>query len=66
MFGFSNRLAGSFAPTTEVELNMFWPLPFGELVWHLSTQVNNGILAAYITVFDPRRDNSRCFINYPV
>ena len=60
--GLSNRLAGSFAPTTELELNMFWTLPFRELVLNLSTQVNNGLLADWITVFDPMRDKSRCFI----
>ena len=31
-------------------------------MWHLSTKVNNGLLAAYITVFDPRRGKRRCFI----
>ena len=62
MFGLDNWLDGSFAPATELELNMFRPLPFGELVYHLIKQVNNGLLDAYITVFDLRRDNRRCFI----
>ena len=44
-FGLANRLYESFVPVTELELNMFWPLPFGELVWHLSTQVNNVLLS---------------------
>ena len=61
-FGLSNRLDGRFTPATELELNRFRPLAFGELVCHLSTQVNNGLLAAYITVFDLRRGNRRCFI----
>ena len=61
-FGLANLLAGSFAPATELELNRFRTLPFRELVWHLITQVNNGLLAAYITVFDLRRDKRRCFI----
>ena len=60
--GLSNRLNGSFATATQLELNLFWPSPLGELVWHLSTNVNNGLLAAYITVFYPRRDKHRCFI----
>ena len=33
-------------------------------MWHLSTQVNNGLLAAYMNVFDPRRGNRRCFIPF--
>ena len=61
-FRLANRLAGIFAPTTELDLNRFQPLPFGELVWHLSTQVNNGLLSTYINVFKPRRDKRRCFI----
>ena len=32
MFELANRLAGSFEPATEYEINMFWPLPYGELV----------------------------------
>ena len=61
-FGLANQLAGCFAPATELDLNMFWPLPFGDIVWHLRTLVNNGILAAYIYVFDPRKNKRRCFI----
>ena len=45
-FGLANRLAGSFSPATELELNKFSPLPFRYLMWHLSTQVNNGLLAS--------------------
>ena len=52
--------------STELELIRFLPLPFGELVWHLSTQVNGGLLAAYITVFYPRRGKRRRFINFLV
>ena len=62
-FGLANWLYENFAPSTELELNRFRPSPFRELVWHLSTQVNNGLLAACITVFDPRRDKRRCFIS---
>ena len=61
-FGLDNRLARSFSPATELDLNMFRIFSFGELAWHLSTQVKNGIIAAYINVFEPRRDNHRCFI----
>ena len=41
-------------------------MPFGELVWHLSTQVKNIDIAAYITVFDSRRDKRRLFIPFQV
>ena len=45
-FGLENQQAGSYAPATEFDLIMFRTLIFWELVWHLSTQVNNGDLAA--------------------
>ena len=61
-FGLDNQLVGTFAPPTELEINRFQHLPFGELVWHLSTQVNSGLLATQITGFEPRRDKSRWFI----
>ena len=64
--GLANQLDGSFPPDTELYTNRFWPSPFGEFVWHVSTQMNNGILAAWITVFDLRRDKRRCFIFYLV
>ena len=41
---------------------MFWPLLFEELVWHLSTQLNDSDLAAYINYFYQRRDKLRRFI----
>ena len=40
--------------------------PSRELVWHLSTQANNGLLDAYITDFEPRRGKRRCFITFMV
>ena len=40
------------------------PFPFGELLLHLITQVNDSYLAAYTTVFDLRRDKRRCFIPF--
>ena len=63
-FLLTNQQAGSYAPATELDLIRFWPLPFGELVWHLSTQMNNGNLDAYITVFEPRRGKCRRFIPF--
>ena len=54
-----NRLAGRYFPATELELIRFHPFSFGELVWHLGTHVNDDILAALITVFDPRRGKRR-------
>ena len=42
---------------------MFQPFPFGELMWHLSTQVNNGFLAAFIAFLNLRRDKRRSFIS---
>ena len=65
-FGLANQQAGSYAPATELYLISFWPLPFGELVWHLITQGNDGGLAAYITVFDPRRGKRMHFITFLV
>ena len=52
--GLSNRCAFAFGqPTgwdlitaTELELIMFRPSPLGELMWHLSTQFNDGDLDA--------------------
>ena len=65
-FGLANRLSGRFSSATELELNLFRPFPFGELVQHLSTQVNNGLLSASITVFYLRRNNRMCFIPFLV
>ena len=60
-FGLYNQLAGSYAPATELELIMFRPLPLRGIVRNLITQVDGGILAAYITVFDLRRGKSKRF-----
>ena len=65
-FGLANQLAGIYTPTTELEFIRFCPLPLGDLVFHLITQMNNGIIAAYITVFDLRRGNRRRFIPFLV
>ena len=35
-------------------------------MWHLSTQVNGGLLATYITVFDLIRGKRRRFIKFLV
>ena len=65
-FLLANKKSGKYIYATDLEFNRFRPFPIGELVWHLSTQVNDGLLAAYITVFDPSRDNCRCFIPFLV
>ena len=53
-FGLANQQAVSYSPATKLEIISFWPLPFWELVWHISTQVNNGYLSAQINVFEPK------------
>ena len=65
-FILANQLAGRFAPSTELGINRFRPSSFRYLVWHLSTQVDNDLLAAYITGFDPRRAKRMCFIPFLV
>ena len=65
-FELAKQQAGNHPPSTELELIRFWTLPFGELAWHLITQVNYGYLASQITVFDPSRDNCRRFIPFLV
>ena len=45
-FGLTNQLAGRYITATELEFIRFWPLPLGELLWHLITQVNESDLAA--------------------
>ena len=65
-FGLNNQQYGRYNPATELELIRFRTLPFGDLVWHLSTQMNDGNLAAYITVFDPRSGKHRPFIQFLV
>ena len=42
----ANQQAGRYSPATELELIRFRPLPSGEIVWHVSTQVTDGLLAA--------------------
>ena len=37
-----------------------------DIVWHLSTQVNDGIHSAYINVVDLRRGKRRRFITFLV
>ena len=41
-----NQQAEINSPATDLNLVRFWPFPFECLLCHLSTQVNNGILAA--------------------
>ena len=65
-FGLVNQQAGKYITDTELELIMFCPLPLGEMLCHLSTQVKGSDTDAYIAVFDPRRDNTRRFIPFMV
>ena len=63
-FALANSLAGIFISRYWVSLIGFGLCPFRELVWHLSTQVNIGYLAVYITIFDPKRGKRKCFIPF--
>ena len=45
-FVLTNQQAESYAPATELELIRFRPLPFGDLVWNLRTQVKDSDLSA--------------------
>ena len=65
-FGLANQMSGRHITATELELNRFWHFPFGGLVWHLSTEVNNIDLDAYITVFSLRRGKRGRFIPFLV
>ena len=65
-FVLDNQQIGSYALATELELIRFWPLPFGELVCHLITKMNDSIISSQITVFDPRMSNLRRFIPFLV
>ena len=58
-FLLENQQAGKYISATELELNRFRTFPLGEPLLHLSTQVSDSDLAAYITFFDPRRDKRR-------
>ena len=66
MLGLANQQAEIYAPATEFEAIRFRSLPSREIVWHLNTQGNDVLLAAYINVFDPRRGKRRCFIPFLV
>ena len=48
-FLLANQKAGKYIYTTELELNRFRTFSLGKLVWHLSKQVNDSDLDAYIT-----------------
>ena len=65
-FGLANQQAGSYSPATELEIIRFRNFPFGDLMWHLITQVNGSILDAYITVFEPIMGNCRRSISFLV
>ena len=66
MLVLANQKSERYSPATELESIRFWSLPFGNLVWHISTQLNDGLIVAYIIVFYPRRGKSRCFIPFMV
>ena len=66
VFGLATKISGRFSTSTELEINRFRALPFGDVVWKLIPKVNSGLLAAYITVFDSRREKRRWFIPYLV
>ena len=53
MFGLSNQLAVSFVPATELEINRFRPTPFGDVVWHLSTQVTTVVYLTMLLLLTP-------------
>ena len=65
-FVLTNQQDGKYITATELELIRFWPFPLHDLVWHLSTQVKDSDIAAYITVFDRSKDNCRRFIPFLV
>ena len=46
-FVLAKQQAEKYISATELELIRFWPLPLGEFVWHLCTQVNDSDLVAY-------------------
>ena len=43
-FLLANKQAGKYISATELELNRFRTFSLGELVWHLSTQMNDSYL----------------------
>ena len=61
-----NQKARIYASATELDIIRFEPLAFRELMWHISTKVNDGLLAAYITVFVLRKGKRRWFITFLV
>ena len=65
-FGLANQQSERYAPATELYLIRFRPLPFRDLMWHLVTQVNDGDIASYITVFDPIRVKHGLFVPFLV
>ena len=65
-FGLANKQAGKYISATELELIRFRDFPLGDIVWHLSTQLNDSDLDAYIIAFGTSRDKSRRFITFLV
>ena len=54
-FSLANSLDGRFISRYCVSLIGFGLRPSRELIWHLGTQVNNGLLGVYITVLNRGR-----------
>ena len=57
--GLSNQQTVIYAPATELDIIRFWLFPFRDIMWHLITKVNGGILSVYINVFEPMRGKQR-------
>ena len=66
MFWLDKQIYSIYTPTTYLELSRSRPLTLGNLMWHVSTQVNNSILAASIIVFDQSRGKLMRFITFLV
>ena len=66
MLGLAYQQSWKYFPATELDIIRFWPFPFRYLMWHLSTQVNDGILSTYMNVSDPSRGKRRCFSTFLV
>ena len=45
-FGLSNQQDGRYIPATDLELIRFMTLLLGEIVWHLSTHVNDSDISS--------------------
>ena len=62
----ADQQARIYISITELELNRFKPLTLGDILWHLSTQVNNSYISSQINFFDLSRGKRRRFIPFLV